>query len=151
MTKKVAIMQPYFFPYIGYWQLMNAVDMFVILDDVNFIKRGFINRNNILLNNQPYMFSIPLERPSQNKLIMDTKLNFSDKEKDSFLKTINLAYKKAPYFETVFSLIQNIVKLQELDLTKYIHNSFNEVNKYLGIDTRILVSSNIKAIVYIFS
>ena len=71
--KKVAIMQPYFFPYIGYWQLINAVDKFVLLDDVNFIMRGYINRNSILLNNKAHLFSIPLEKPSQNKMINETK------------------------------------------------------------------------------
>ena len=71
---KIGIMQPYFFPYIGYWQLINAVDKFVIYDDVNFIMRGYINRNAILINGQAYKFSIPLEKPSQNKLINEINL-----------------------------------------------------------------------------
>ena len=57
---KVAIMQPYLFPYLGYWQLIKSVDTFVILDDVNFIKRGYINRNSILVNNNVHMFSVPI-------------------------------------------------------------------------------------------
>ena len=73
---KLGIMQPYFFPYLGYWQLINAVDKFVLLDDVNFITRGYINRNSILLNGQPYKFSMPLDNQSQNKLINETKLKF---------------------------------------------------------------------------
>ena len=55
-----AVEQPYFLPYIGYWQLLNAVDIFVILDDVNYIRRGYINRNSILLNGGSYGFSIPV-------------------------------------------------------------------------------------------
>lgn len=94
---KTAIMQPYFFPYLGYFQMFNAVDKFVLLDDVNFIMRGYINRNSILLNGKAHKFSIPLEKPSQNKLINETKLNFSLKDKENFLKTIQLAYKKAPF------------------------------------------------------
>ncbi len=66
---KVAVMQPYFFAYSGYWQLINAVDVFVIYDDVNFIKKGYINRNNILLNNKPYRITLELLGASQNKLI----------------------------------------------------------------------------------
>ena len=59
---KTAIMQPYIFPYIGYYQLIDAVDQFIIFDDVNFIKRGWINRNNILLNKNKHLFSIPLSK-----------------------------------------------------------------------------------------
>lgn len=95
---KLAIMQPYFFPYLGYWQLINAVDKFVLLDDVNFIMRGYINRNSILLNGKSYLFSLPLEKPSQNKLINDSKLNFQHNDREKLLKTIQLAYKKSPFF-----------------------------------------------------
>ena len=84
---KLGIMQPYFFPYLGYWQLINAVDKFILLDDVNFIMRGYINRNSILINGQRKLFTIPLEKPSQNRLINKTKLNFGKKEKSNFLKT----------------------------------------------------------------
>ena len=82
---KIAVMQPYFFPYLGYWQLINAVDKFVLLDDVNYIMRGFINRNSILVNGKPYKFSISIDQPSQNKLINETNLLFSLKERN-FLK-----------------------------------------------------------------
>lgn len=143
MTKKIAIMQPYFFPYIGYWQLINAVDEFVILDDVNFIMRGYINRNSILLNGKAHLFSIPLEKPSQNKLINETKLNFSTKDKETFLKTITIAYKKTPYYNEVFPLIEKIILNSEVDLTKYIKNSIEIITKYLNIDTKVLLSSEI--------
>ena len=74
--KKVAIMQPYLFPYLGYFQLINAVDAFVFYDDVNFIKRGWINRNRILVNNEDQLISIPLIKASQNKLIKDVQINY---------------------------------------------------------------------------
>ena len=66
---KAAIMQPYFLPYIGYFQLINAVDVFVVYDDVNYIKKGWINRNNILVNGEGFLFNIPLQEVSQNKSI----------------------------------------------------------------------------------
>lgn len=110
---KVAIMQPYLFPYLGYWQLIKSVDTFVILDDVNFIKRGYINRNSILVNNNVHMFSVPVDKPSQNKLIMDTKLKFSRDEKEKFLKTIYLSYKKAKCFEAVYDKLKKIVLFDE--------------------------------------
>lgn len=141
---KVAIMQPYFFPYLGYWQMFNAVDKFVLLDDVNFIKRGYINSNSVLVNGSAHRFSIPLDRPSQNKLINETKLSFSSEEKEKFLKMIYMAYKKAPYFYSVYELIEQVVYNNTNDLTQFIKYSFEVIKKYLDLDTEILLSSEIE-------
>lgn len=132
---KIAIMQPYLFPYIGYWQLINAVDEFVLLDDVNYIMRGYINRNSILIHEKPFLFSIPIHKASQNKLISETKLSFSDMEKDKFLNRIANAYKKAAQFEKVMPLIQEIVNNPEEDLTEYIYYQIFKINEYLHINT----------------
>ena len=72
---KIAVMQPYFIPYIGYWQLINAVNTFVIYDDVNYIKRGWINRNRILVDGESHYFNIPVTGASQNKKINEIKVN----------------------------------------------------------------------------
>lgn len=141
---KVGIMQPYLFPYIGYWQLIYAVDRFVILDDVNYIKRGYINRNSILLNGKPYKFTIPIKQASQNRLIMDTKLNFEEKEKKKFLMTISNAYRKAPFYQKVMLLIENIIMNPQDDLTDYIQNSMEVIMRYLDIRTELYRSSQIK-------
>ena len=141
---KLAIMQPYFFPYLGYWQLINAVDKFVLLDDVNFIMRGYINRNSILLNGKSYLFSLPLEKPSQNKLINDSKLNFQHNDREKLLKTIQLAYKKSPFFNCFYPILENVINNDETDLTQYIKYSILKIKEYLNIDTEILLSSEIK-------
>ena len=140
---KLAIMQPYFLPYIGYWQLIDAVDTFVLLDDVNFIKKGYINRNSILLNGKAHLFTIPIEKISQNKLIKDTKLKFNNKDKENFLKTINMAYKKAPYFINFYPILEDIIFNNDNDLTSYIKYSIDKINAYLDIKTEILISSEI--------
>lgn len=140
---KIAIMQPYFFPYIGYWQLINSVDKFIIYDDVNFIMRGWINRNNILLDGKAHLFSVPLEKPSQNKLICETKLGFSEKEKKRFLKTFQMAYKKAPYFKEFYPVLERIINYNSDDLTEFIHNSFVMTLSYLDIKKTIVRSSTI--------
>ncbi len=140
---KLTVMQPYFFPYLGYWQMLNAVDKFVLFDNVNFIVRGYINRNSILLNNNAHKFSIPIEKASQNKLIKETKLNFSRNNKEVFLKTITLAYKKAPFYPNCYPIIENIILNDEDDLTQYIKYSFDKTNEYLGITTELLLSSRI--------
>lgn len=141
---KVGIMQPYFFPYIGYWQLINVVDKFVILDDVNYITRGYINRNSILLNGKPYRFTIPVKKASQNKLIMETEFNFGIGEKEKFLQTIQMAYKKAPYYKNIMPLITEIIKNPESDVTNYIRFSLEKLMAYLHIHTEVLLSSQIK-------
>ena len=77
-------MQPYLFPYLGYYNLASASDIFVFYDDVNYIKRGWINRNNILVNGQANKFSVPLSEVSQNKLIKDTNIQNYDEFKEGF-------------------------------------------------------------------
>lgn len=141
---KVGIMQPYFMPYIGYWQLINAVDRFVILDDVNYIMRGYINRNNILLNGKSYRFTIPIEKASQNKLIMETRLNFTSDKKQDFLLTVSNAYRNAPYFKDVMPLIEDVVNNPQTDLTVFIRYSIEKVMQYLDLQTEILLSSEIE-------
>ena len=141
--KKIAIMQPYLFPYIGYWQLINAVDEFVLFDDVNFIMRGYINRN-ILLNGQAHLFTIPLDKPSQNKLINEVSLKFDEYEKNKFLKMLQCAYKKAPYFEFVYPLLEKVANYDEINLSKYIKYSIINVLSYLGIKRFIRCSSDIQ-------
>lgn len=138
---KVAVMQPYLFPYIGYWQLIGAVDKFVILDDVNFIKRGYINRNSILINNKPFMFSVPIKSASQNRLIMDTKLNFGEKDKSVFLARIENAYRKALMYEMVMPYIERIINNNTDDLTDFIIYSLQEIMAYLNMQTFLLKSS----------
>lgn len=141
---KTAIMQPYFLPYLSYWQLISAVDCFVILDDVHFIKRGFINRNRILINGRPFLFSVPIKKASQNHLIKDTELCFEEKEKRKFLARIENAYRKAPFFESVMPLIKRITEYEENDLTEYITNSIKEIMSYLDIHTVLLKSSRLE-------
>jgi len=102
----IAIMQPYVFPYIGYFQLIHAADVFVFYDDVNFINRGWINRNRILLNGKDQLFTIPCIDASQNKLIKDIEVLDDPKTMQKLLSTIKAAYGKAPYFNNVYPLIE---------------------------------------------
>ncbi|GGK57882.1 WbqC family protein [Rufibacter glacialis] len=139
----VAIMQPYVLPYIGYFQLIAAVDKFIVYDDVNFIKSGWINRNNILVNNNPYLFTIPLENASSFQLIKDTKVNIKLYLiwKDKFYRTVSQSYKKAPFFDEVNPLICSIFDNVTCDISNLAVNSLKEVCKYLKINTSILETS----------
>jgi len=141
---KIGIMQPYFVPYIGYWQLMNAVDKYVIYDDVNYINRGWINRNRILNNDQPKYFNIPMLGASQNKLINEIHVNIDRKLMEKNLRIIESAYKKAPYYGDVYPLIEKIIKCDNDNLAGYIIHSFYIINDYLDITTELILSSNLK-------
>lgn len=137
----LAIMQPYLFPYIGYWQLINAVDKFVIYDDVNYIKKGYINRNSILVGGESQRFTLDLIGASQNKLINEI---FIGDNASKILKTIELAYKKAPYFVSVYPVIEDIINQKERNLAKFIGYSLIRISKYLAITTEFIYSSDIE-------
>lgn len=103
----VAVMQPYFMPYIGYFQLVKLSDSFVFFDDVNFIKRGFIHRNKLLLKNAEHQFTIPLNKASQNKLINEIHVGPDfNSWKRKFFKTIELAYASERNFQVVFPILE---------------------------------------------
>jgi hypothetical protein len=140
---KLAIMQPYLFPYIGYFQLINEVDKFVIYDDVNFINKGWINRNNILLGGQAFMFTIPLVQASQNKLINEIEISKEEKWKSKLLKTVQTAYGKAPYYQDAYPLIESVIMNTESNLSKYILHSLTAINRFLGITTTLEPSSTV--------
>lgn len=143
MTKKIAIMQPYFFPYIGYWQLINAVDEYVVYDDVNYIKGGWINRNNILLNFSKHLITLPLEEASSFKLINEISVTSNVVLKNKLLKTIKSAYSKAPYCETIMPIIEELI-LENSNIAILNYKIILAVKNYLGINTKILLSSDIE-------
>lgn len=140
---KLGIMQPYFFPYIGYWQLMNIVDKFVIYDDVNYIKKGWINRNRILVDGKAAYFNVPIKKVSQNKKINELQILQDDSVKTKTLKKIELSYKRAPYFDSVFPLVKDIIGNSQSDLAKYLEYSLKSISGYLNIKTDFLISSQI--------
>lgn len=137
----LGIMQPYLFPYIGYWQLINIVDVFVIYDDVNFIKQGYINKNNILAKDKAQPFTLELIGASSNKLINEVIIGNNSKK---ILKTIKQNYIKAPHFDVVFPLIEDILNNKESDLSKFIGYSLFAISNFLEIDTKFIYSSDIE-------
>ncbi len=139
---KVAIMQPYFLPYIGYFQLIGAVDLFILYDNIKYTKKGWINRNRMLQNGKDVMFSLPLESASNLLNVCDRELS-SDFNRTKILNQINGAYKRAPCFSQTYPLIEKIVMNEEPNLFKFIQNSIVKSCEQLGISTKILISSSI--------
>jgi hypothetical protein len=138
---RVGIMQPYFFPYIGYWQLISAVDTFVIYDDVNYIKQGFVNRNSLIINGTKSYFTLELKGASPNKFINEILIGHNKKK---LLKTVEFNYKKTPLFSEVFPFIQEIFEFQNDNLGKFLGNSIEKISAYLEVKTKFIYSSNLK-------
>lgn len=137
----VAIMQPYIFPYIGYFQLINCVEHFVFYDDVNFVKKGWINRNRILSNGEDLLITVPLVKASQNRLINEIDLFVDDNFKAKFILNIEKSYKNAPYYADVISLIRAVINADISNIGEYAANSVRRVSNYLGLNTRFYFSS----------
>lgn len=133
--------QPYFIPYLGYWQLINAVDVFKISDDYNFIKRGWIGKNRILINGAPSNFRVEIDHVTSNKKINELMLgNVSVKEK---MKTLMFSYGRAPFFNDGMKLMEEIFSCNERNLAGFLVNSMYCVSEYLDIKTKFILSSSL--------
>ncbi len=135
---KLAIMQPYFFPYIGYFQLIHAVEKFVFYDDVNFIKNGWINRNRILGNHEAQYFTVHLKNASSFKPI--NEIFFTDNRK-KLIKTIAQNYIKAPFFKDINPIIEKVLTHQTELMSELAILSITEIANYLDIKTNFETSS----------
>jgi hypothetical protein len=140
----LAIMQPYFMPYIGYFQLISSVDEFVIYDNIEFTKKGWINRNRILVNGKDLTITIPLKKDSDylnivERRLADTWVN----ERKKMLNRIFESYRKAPYFGIAFPIIEKIILHEDNNLFNFIYNSIRRINEYLDINTKLIVASTI--------
>ena len=139
---KVAIMQPYFLPYIGYFQLIGAVDLFILYDNVKYTKKGWINRNRMLQNGTDAMFSLPLKSAPDLLNVCDRELA-SEFSRTKMLRQINSAYRRAPCFAQTYPLIEKIVMYEKQNLFKFIQNSITKICEHLGLTTKIQISSSI--------
>jgi hypothetical protein len=135
-------MQPYFFAYIGYWQLIHAVDRFVILDNVNYIKRGWVNRNRILINNEARYITVPLQHASQNRRICDTYLQYSPLWRNKLVKMVEFTYRKASHFDDVFPVIKNIIQHETDNLSEYLMYQLETLAKFLGMNADFVLASH---------
>lgn len=139
---KLGIMQPYFLPYIGYFQLIAAVDTFIIYDNIKYTKKGWINRNRMLLNGTDVVFSVPLAKDSDSLDVVQRQLAL-DFDRSKLLKQFEGAYSRAPYFSKSYPLLERIVRHEDSNLFRYIRHSITELCAHIGINTEIIVSSEV--------
>jgi len=137
-------MQPYIFPYIGYFQLIAAVDRFVIHDDVQWIKGGWINRNRILANGQPRYITLPIQNASSSLNINERELSSdAERHKKKILQRIHGAYRKAPYFNSVISLVSRCLACQQKNISRFAVNCLRECCNHIGLDTPFVLCSEL--------
>ena len=141
---KVAIMQPYFLPYIGYFQLMGAVDTFVVYDNIKYTKKGWINRNRILVNGHDETITLPLKQDS-DYLNIDQRFMAATaaEEKARIIRKIQACYRKAPYYSEVFPFISDVINHPEENLFRYLFHLLQMVSGWLGLHPRFVISSSL--------
>lgn len=139
---KIGIMQPYFFPYIGYFHLVSSVDVFVVYDNIKYTKKGWINRNRMLQNGSDVMFSLPLKKDSDSLDVCERELA-ADFSREKLLNQFKGAYRQAPYFEQTFPLAESIVRYEDNNLFRFLYNSLVTTCKYLDIGTEMKISSQV--------
>lgn len=140
---RLAIMQPYLFPYLGYYQLVASVKKFVFLDDVNFIKRGWINRNRLIFSGNPKYFTVPLLNASQFRKISDIEIAYTSNWQKKILASISQSYCKAPYFHPTFDLVHSILGSGEIHISEMAKASVRAVSDLLGLPTQFVDSAKI--------
>jgi len=141
-NRKVAVMQPYLFPYIGYFQLIKSVDTFVVFDNVNYIKKGWINRNRIVFDGREKLFTIPLIKASQNRLIGEIELFNWVQSKAHFLDLIKSAYSRSPQFFQVMPIIELSLNYPGTFVSGLSVFSLQVISNFLGIATEFIPASN---------
>lgn len=141
---RVGIMQPYFMPYIGYWQRIHAVDVHVVFDDVNYIRRGWMHRNRILINGSIHYLNLPIQKASQNKKINDTWIAADKEVQNKMLKTLEFSYRKAPFYSDAMNILEDIITQDEKNLALYLMYQLKKICSYFGIKTKLVMSSDIE-------
>jgi hypothetical protein len=140
---RLAIMQPYFFPYLGYFQLAASVDTFVFYDDVNFRKGGFVNRNRLLVSGRVGYFTVPLSKASSSSTIDQVQIDGSKPWRRRLATTLRSSYARAPHFRAVFELFERVSSLEDGRISELAKRSVRLVAEYVGLATTFVDSSSV--------
>jgi len=145
---RLGIMQPYFFPYIGYWQLLNYVDLWVIFDDIQYIRHGWINRNRILhfdKNKEFNYVNLPLEKSSFKKINEIYLSENLEKVKKRIISQLSVyKYKKAPYYKLTVDLVNSCLDINSNKLSDILINTIYQLSAHLNIKTKIICQSSLQ-------
>jgi hypothetical protein len=134
---RLAIMQPYFLPYLGYFQLMSAVDKIALLDDANFINGGWVNRNRIAVQGEPHWLTLPLAKASQNRLINEIEIVDDPLWKRKLIRAVELSYQGAPFAGQILPLFSEMLREARGSLSTFLCYQLRRLADYIGIPTPI--------------
>lgn len=141
---KLALMQPYLFPYLGYFQLIAASDIFVIYDDVQYIKGGWINRNRILVNGAPKYITLPVEKDHLSRMINERRFATTiARDKELILRQLQAAYRQAPFFQDTMELVERCCALNESNVAAFVTESLRLCCQHIRIETPMRLSSTL--------
>jgi WbqC-like protein len=138
---RVAIMQPYFFPYIGYFQLISASSVFVLHDDVQYITGGWVNRNRILLNGQDRMITFPVQKAGYALPVNARSYVSSGREVRHIINQVKQAYAKAPCYRQVLPMVEELLMFEDRNVAHLNENLIRRICEFIGIGTSIITSS----------
>ena len=135
-------MQPYFFPYLGYFAIMHYVDKWIVFDEAQYIYHGWINRNRILNYNKDWQYvTAPIQKHSRDIKIKDVVLANHIQWRDKLLAQLQQYRKRAPYFSSVIEVVREAVNVQEESLSALNTHVLRAICGYLGISVTIEVFS----------
>jgi hypothetical protein len=141
-VKKTAIMQPYFFPYVGYFSLIKHTDQFILFDPVQFIRHGWIERNRVLKQNDGWLYiKVPLQKHSQETLIKDIRIDNSQPWRETIFAQLQPYKKIAPYYTSVIALVHDVLDNNYDDIVTLNKAALEKTCAYLGMDKHFEVFS----------
>lgn len=133
---KLAIMQPYFFPYIGYYSVLKHVDRYIYLNNVQYIYHGWMNRNRILHPKEGWQYiNVPIKKHSRNDVINEVIINNQIEWKKKILNQIEHYKKHAPFYGEVKQLLEKIFSHDFERLSELNISIDQAIAEYLGITT----------------
>ncbi|MEQ8534238.1 MAG: WbqC family protein, partial [Imperialibacter sp.] len=137
----LVVMQPYFFPYIGYFSLFDVADTFIIYDDVSYKKKGWINRNNFWSYSGPQLFTLPVQNASQHKKICELEFSDFSTTKNNFFSLLKHSYSKAPHYRETLAFLEEVFDYQSKNLADFLSHSLLKTVRYLDISVEVVRNS----------
>ena len=142
---KISVMQPYFFPYLGYFSLIQDSDVFVVLDNVQYVRRGWMNRNRVIGKNQsPVYFHLSTIKAPQKTMTRQIKIDHNREWKKTLLDKLDYYEKSAPYFEETKAMVERLISFETDSLCDMNIHILEELCKFLGITTKFVLASDLE-------
>ena len=141
---KVAIIQPSYFPWRGFFSIMSSVDTFVFFDDVQYTRRDWRNRNKFEINGEVSWLTVPIKSHDRTSRINQIEMNNITDWQDLHLKTFSHSYAKAPFFDDAYDLFSEIRNCDQNSISEMTIQTCKSIAKYLDFETKFVTSSSLR-------